>query len=133
MSTIHYSPAEIAHTIAPELLADCRRDVLGDGANDRQTVMLWLADLSVLDFAQANTRAVNARYNEKNAIPETVEQAVDVDELVAILRRKVRVDSDFVTRNALGFRYNLDDCATVGALEFCLWATTRKARALLAA
>lgn len=127
MSTIAYHPDELVPFVAAILLRDAphQRDLYGAGP---ERIGEYIEGTGCLDgvnaFLSANARAFATYYRESTLTLEwTAHQTKAVAKLVQVGGLSVEVLSTALRGMGL-LRSNLDDCATIEALEFLLRVNT---------
>lgn len=139
MSTIHYTADELAKLCLCSLIQGGMQTYriidLQDQMEGLELKHAWAVDTTIgrlvtyaAEFSEANTKAYNVRY------PTDVATAVTAEELRPIILGWAKNHGHFGflswirglvrgggLKYAMLLEYNLDGCATIGALRFCLW------------
>lgn len=125
MSTRPFHPDDLVPYVAAMLLRDAphQRDLYGASV---ERIHGYIRDTGYMEggdaFLAANAAAYGIRYREEATIPEWTEaQSAAVARLVQVGGLSVGVLAQALREIGL-LRYNLDDSATMEALDFCLGA-----------
>lgn len=130
MSTIHYGP----HGLIPFLALIVHGHVAAGlslrtavYAQDASDLRRWFAgsgtEKLTTAYQRANARAYNVRYAHLIAAGEPKARVYPITDANLLTVAKMVLDSatDWraICRSACLLRYNLDDCATMAAIQFC--------------